>query len=59
MKDERIVLKIALKMGVSLCQGFKESEGSCATEERKVECDLCAAARGLKGFLPLQLEHEV
>lgn len=54
MKDEQIVLKFALKMEVSLCQGFKQQESLCATEERKVVCNLCAVAQNFKDLLHLQ-----
>lgn len=40
MKDEQIVLKFALKLEVSLCQGFKQQESLCAAGEGKVVCDL-------------------
>lgn len=53
LKEEQIVLKFALKMEVSLWQGFKQQESLCATEERKVVYDLCAVAQSLKDFLHL------
>lgn len=42
MKEEEIVLKFALKMEVSQCQGFIQTDRLCAAEEGKVLCDLRA-----------------
>lgn len=50
----RLCWKFALKMEVSLCQGFKQQESLCATEEGKVVCELCAVAQSLKDLLHLK-----